>query len=99
MKILSLGTIRYICIYSPMLGCCTYNSVLYNICNLLFITWRCLLLSCRDMRLALQPKGIRTEALTRTDEMESLTALMMEDIGGVMTGKGKINEKLPKASY
>ena len=48
------------------------------------------------MRLALQPKGIRTETLARTDEMESLITLMMEDIGGVMR---KINEKLPKASY
>ena len=51
------------------------------------------------MRLALQPKGIRTEALARTDEIESLIVLMMEDIRGVMTGKGKINDKLPKASY
>ena len=51
------------------------------------------------MRLALQPKGIRTEALARTDEMESFIALMVEDNGGVMTGKEQINEKLPKASY
>ena len=51
------------------------------------------------MRLALQHKGIRTEVLTRTDEMESLIALMMEDNGGVMTGKGKINEKLQEVSY
>ncbi|KAL5469176.1 hypothetical protein EMCRGX_G030390 [Ephydatia muelleri] len=36
----------------------------------------------KAMRLALQPKGNRTEALTRTDEMESLIALMMEDIRG-----------------
>ena len=72
---------------------------LYNICNLLFMTWRCLLLSCRAIRLALQPKDIRTGTLARTDEMESLIALMMEDNGGVMTEKGKINEKLPEASY
>ena len=51
------------------------------------------------MRLALQPKVIRTETLARTDEMESFIALMMEDFGDVMTGKGKINEKIPKASY
>ena len=51
------------------------------------------------MRPALQHKGIRTEALARTDEMDSFVALMMEDNGGVMTGKGKMNEKLPKASY
>ena len=51
------------------------------------------------MRLALQLKSMRTEALARTDEMKSLIALMMEDNGGVMTGKGKINDKLPKASY
>ena len=48
------------------------------------------------MRLAFQLKSIRTEAF---DEMKSLIDLMMEDNGGVMTGKGKINEKLPKASY
>ena len=51
------------------------------------------------MRLALQHKGIRTEALARTDEMESLFAFFTEDIRGVMTGKGKINDKQPKASY
>ena len=69
---------------------------------LLFMTWRCLLLSCRDMRLALQHKVIRTEALTRTDEMESLIALMMEDIRGAMMEKEQMefdNMSQPKASY
>ena len=51
------------------------------------------------MRPAFQPKGIRTGALTRTDEMESLIAFFTEDNGGVMTGKEKINKQLPKASY
>ena len=51
------------------------------------------------MRLALQHKGIRTEALARTDEIVFLhvIAFKMEDIGG----NGEMdffNAKLPKAS-
>ena len=83
-------------LYLQMFYVC-YVVILYLL--FIFITWRCLLLSCRAMRLPLQPKGIRTETLARTDEMESFIASMMKCVRGVMTGKEKINENLPKASY
>ena len=48
------------------------------------------------------PNGVRTEALARTEEMESLIAFTMEDIEREMAGKGLMdffNVQPSKASY
>ena len=49
------------------------------------------------MILALMPEGIRTEALARTDEMESLIAFMFQFIEGVTDFFNM--QQLSKASY